>query len=148
MLAFRPRTFYVQRMSPTSEKRLLQAAVAAGGAFSLFFAGLSIARGVEVLFPGDPAVPVNLDSHFRYLSGIFLGVILAFYSCVPDIERKGSRFRLVGGLVICGGLARLAGVALSGAPGPGHLYGLGMELIVTPMLLIWQARVARRCSAG
>lgn len=132
-------------MTPLVEKRLLQAAIVLGGGFSLFFAGTSVIDGVNVLAPGDPRANVNLDSHFRYLSGIFLGVILAFYSCVPDIERKGPRFRLVGAFVVCGGLARLIGLLVNGLPGQGHLYGLGMELFVTPMLMLWQARISRRC---
>ena len=132
-------------MTPLIEKRLLQAAIVLGGAFSLFFAGTSVIEGVDVLAPGDPRANVNLDSHFRYLSGIFLGVILAFYSCVPDIENKGPRFRLVGAFVVCGGLARLIGLLVYGVPGQGHLYGLGMELFVTPMMMLWQTRIARRC---
>jgi len=132
-------------MTPLSEKRLLQVAILAGGAFSLFFAGASVIEGVHVLQPGDPRADVDLDSHFRYLSGIFLGVILAIYSCVPDIERRGPRFRLVGAFVVCGGLARLIGLLVNGVPGLGHIYGLGMELFVTPMLMLWQARIARRC---
>ena len=131
-------------MTPMTEKRLLQAAVALGGAFSLFFAGTSVIEGVRVLMAGDPRLDVDLDSHFRYLSGIFLGAILALYSCIPAIERKGPRFRLVGALIVCGGLARLLGLLINGVPGDGHLYGLVMELFVTPMLLLWQARVARR----
>ncbi|HZF42500.1 MAG TPA: DUF4345 domain-containing protein [Sphingomonadaceae bacterium] len=135
-------------MTPMTEKRLLQVAVALGGAFSLFFAGTSVIEGMRVLTVGDPRLDIDLDSHFRYLSGIFLGAILALYSCIPAIERKGSRFRLVGVLIVCGGLARLLGLLINGVPGNGHLYGLAMELFVTPMLLLWQARVARRFTAA
>ena len=135
-------------MTPPAEKRLLQIAVALGGAYSLAFGALSVVQGASVLLPGDDPAPVNLDSHFRYLSGIFLAAIVAFYACVPGIERKGARFRLLGGLVICGGLARLGGVAANGAPGTGHLVGLGLELVLTPTLLLWQARVARRMKNG
>lgn len=131
-------------MTPPFEKRLLQAALVLGGAFSLVFAVASVTQGVSVLLPGDRADARDLDSHFRYLSGIFLGALIVFYSCVPDVERKGPRLRLVGGLVILGGLGRLIGVLTLGLPGIGHLYGLVMELVVTPLLLLWQARVARR----
>lgn len=130
-------------MTPTSEKRLLQAALIAGGAFSLFVAVASVVNGTTAVAPRAP-VPLGLDSHFRYLSGIFLGALVAMYSCVPDIERKGSRLRLIGALIVCGGLARLIGVAAMGMPGWGHRYGLVMELVVTPLILLWQARLARR----
>lgn len=131
-------------MTPTFEKRLLQAAIIVGAGVSILFALSSIARGVAVLMPGGPGANINLDSHFRYLSGIFLGVLIAFYSCVPDVERKGPRLRLLGLFVVAGGLARLLGAVTVGMPGGGHIYGLGMELVVTPLLLLWQTRVARR----
>lgn len=125
------------------EKRLLQAALAIGGAFSLFVATSSVTRGVAAITRDGP-VALGLDSHFRYLSGIFLGALIAMYSCIPDIERKGERLRLIGGLIVCGGLARLIGVLAMGLPGWGHRYGLVMELVVTPLILLWHSRVARR----
>lgn len=130
-------------MNPISEKRLLQTAVVAGGAFSLLFAAQSLVSGVGVLHL-DPRSNVDLDSHFRYLSGIFLGALVAVYSCVASIERKGRRFRLLGALIVCGGLGRLASLFVAGVPGQGHQYGLAMELLVTPLLVLWQARVASR----
>ena len=92
-------------------------------------------------------VPPDLDSHFRYLSGIFLMLGFAFASTVPAIERQGPRFRLLGAMVVMGGLARALSWATVGAPGTGHRLGLVMELVVVPLLMLWQARVARRCAA-
>ena len=85
-----------------------------------------------------------MESHFRYLSGLFLGMGIGFASCVPGIERKGGRFRLLGMMVVLGGLARLLSLFTTGAPSVGHQVGLCIELIVVPLLLAWQARVARR----
>lgn len=130
-------------MTPLVEKRLLQVAIVVGGAFSLFVALASAFNGVAFLTRGAP-VDIDLDSHFRYLSGIFLGALIAMYSCVPDVERNGARLRLIGGLIVCGGIARLLGVVAFGLPGVGHRYGLVMELIFTPLILLWQLRVARR----
>lgn len=138
------RTIYEARMTAAAEKRFLQVAILLSGACSLSFATLSVVQGADILLRGNFPGQVNLDSHFRYLSGIFLGVLVALYSCVPGIERKGPRFRLLGALVICGGLARLAGLLAGEVPGQGHLIGLGLELLVTPALLLWQTRVARR----
>ena len=86
----------------------------------------------------------DVDSHFRYLCGIFFVVGLAFASCVPAIERKGARFRLLGAMVVAGGLSRLLSLALVGPPSFGHRFGLVMELGVVPLLMLWQARIARR----
>ena len=86
----------------------------------------------------------DLDSHFRYLSGIFLALGIAFASCIPAVEAKTGRFRLLGAMVVAGGLARLVSLAALGVPGGGMRFGLVMELAVVPALLLWQARLARR----
>ena len=91
----------------------------------------------------DPPWPADLDSHFRFLSGVFLGVGIGFYTCIPDIERKTGRARLLAGLIVIGGLARLFSLILVGAPSAGHMVGLVMELIVVPLLILWQARIAK-----
>ena len=92
----------------------------------------------------DPPWPADLDSHFRFLSGVFLAVGLVFYSCIPAIERKTGRFRLAASLIVAGGLARLWSVLIAGAPSAGHLAGLGMELVVVPLLVLWQATLSPR----
>ena len=84
-----------------------------------------------------PIAPtVDLDSHFRYLSGIFLGVGLIFYATIPAIERKTTLFRVAAALVALGGLARLVSLLSVGAPSVGHLVGLGLELVVVPLLAL------------
>lgn len=132
-------------MKPGIERRLLQIAIALACLVPLTMGGLSVVRGVEVLKGVAPAP--DLDSHFRYLSGIFLGLGIAFATCVPAIERKGPRFRLLGAMVVAGGLARLLSWYVVGAPGFGHRFGLAMELGVVPLLMLWQWRVARINSA-
>jgi len=90
----------------------------------------------------DPPWPADLDSHFRFLSGVFAAVGVGFYSTVPDIERKGARFRLLAALVIAGGVGRLLSLVVMGSPSAGHLAGLAMELLVVPLLVLWQWRLA------
>jgi hypothetical protein len=126
------------------ERRLLQAVVAAACLVPLTTGGSSIVRGVAFLKGVPSLVPADLDSHFRYLSGIFFALGIAFGTCVPAIERKGPRFRMLGAMVIAGGLARALSWAEIGAPSHGHQLGLVMELGVVPLLMLWQAAVARR----
>jgi len=128
-------------MTPAAERRLLQAAAAIACLVPLAAGTAGVVRGAA--FAGGPPL-ADLDSHFRYLSGIFLGVGVAFASCVPAIERRGARFRMLGAFVIAGGLARLLSLVEVGVPSAGHRFGLTMELGVVPLLLLWQARVARR----
>ena len=127
-------------MAIARERKLLQQAV---GFLSLIpvSAGLfGVLFGPEGLL-GD-RVSVSADSHFRYLSGLLLGLGLCFWSTVPDIEAKTGRFRLLTLLVVIGGLARLLGLAVTGVPSFFMLGGLAIELVVTPVLCLWQTRIA------
>ena len=121
---------------------MLQAVVALACIVPLTAGSAGILRGAGWLAHG-PVAP-DLDSHFRYMSGIFLGVGIAFASCVPRIEMKGARMLMLVAFVVLGGCARLLSLLQVGAPSAGNQFGLVMELAVTPCLGLWQARLARR----
>jgi hypothetical protein len=125
------------------EKRLFQTVVALACVVPLVTGASGVLHGPQWI-RGAGGAPVDLDSHFRYMSGIFLGVGIAFASCIPAIEAKSARFRMLGAFVVLGGLARLLSLAETGVPSRGHLLGLGMELVVVPCLIAWQAGLARR----
>ncbi|MGF9763742.1 DUF4345 domain-containing protein [Microvirga sp. 0TCS3.31] len=123
------------------ERRLLQQSIA-------IVATIPVAIGLYgVLFgqalTGD-AVSISAESHFRYLSGLLLGIGLCFWSTLPSIEIHTGRVRLLTLLVVIGGLSRLIGLALTGLPSLFMLGGLFVELIVAPVLCLWQTRVANR----
>lgn len=122
-------------------KRLLQIVLAVLSLSPLSFGTLGALKGGAWLAHGMPVHP-DLDSHFRYVSGIFLFLGVALLTCIPRIEERTERFRLIAFAVMLGGLARLVGVLTEGAPGTAHLVGLGVELIVTPLVVVWQARVS------
>jgi hypothetical protein len=131
-------------MTPAIERRLLQLVVASACLVPLAAGGTGMIRGATMIHGLHPPVPIDLDSHYRYLSGLLLGIGLAFAFCIPSIERRGALFRPLGLIVILGGLARLLGLVANGVPGAGHVFGLAMELGAMPLLLLWQARIERR----
>jgi hypothetical protein len=124
------------------EKQALQIAVALGSLVPIMagIAGMLVGPrmlGSVVIASGD------LDSHFRYLSGLLLGIGIGYASTIPRIETHGRRFRLLTGIVLVGGLSRLLSLAIVGVPSPSIVAALVMELLVTPALAFWQWRVAR-----
>lgn len=129
-----------------TERRLLQGVVAILALVPICAGGAGVLLGPGFLVP-SPSWPTDLDSHFRYLSGIFLALGLTFWATVPAIERRAGLFRLACALVTVGGLARLGSLLAVGVPGWPHLGGLVLELIVVPALALWQTRVAHRYRA-
>ena len=130
-------------MRYATERRLLQGAVAIAGLVPVSAGAAGVLLGVAMM-PGAAATAHDLDSHLRYLSGLLLGIGLVFWSRVPAIEKGPGLFRVLAAIVVVGGLARLLGVLLAGSLSLPMQLALVMELVVTPLLAVWQARVAGR----
>jgi hypothetical protein len=130
-------------VSPLTEKRLLQAVMTITLLLPLSAALAGTIGGPQFL-GHPPVIPTDLDSHFRYVSGLFLGMLLLFASCIPNVERHGARLRMLAFMVFIGGLFRFYSMVAIGLPSLGHRIGLGIELVELPLILLWQARVARR----
>jgi hypothetical protein len=120
-----------------TSKRLFQACVAIAGLVPVIAGAWGVLGGLQ---GGDAA---GLMSQERYLSGLLLGIGLAFWSTIPGIETKASTFRLLTAIVVVGGLCRLLGVELGDGLSASIAGPLVMELTVTPLLCLWQARLAR-----
>jgi hypothetical protein len=128
-----------------TQKRLLQIVIAIAGlipATAGMWGGL---KGIAMLgYWGD----VGVDSHFRYLSGLLLGIGVAYWSAIPEIERQGARISLLTLIVVTGGFFRAFGMLVDGSPGPIMTGALIVELVVAPLVYLWQLRVARDVPAG
>lgn len=123
-------------MDPRLEHRLLQLAV-------FVAACVPVSAGFWGVMGGVATRNLTGESHARYLSGLLLGIGLAYWACVPVIARCGAVFRTLTAIVVLGGLARLAGGFMATGFSPVVAGPLGMELAVTPLLALWRERVAR-----
>ena len=118
-----------------TERRRLQIAVAMA-------AGVPVGVGLWGVLAGVGAPGAFADSQYRYLSGLLVGVGFSFWAMVPAIERRAWPFRMLGAIVVLGGMARLGSFLASGGS-QAVLAALAMELIVTPILVLWRERVER-----
>ena len=120
-------------------RRALQVAVAIAGLVPVTAGAAGAFDPTLLELAGSP----HALSHAAYLSGLLLGIGVAFWSTIPAIETKSGRFALLASLVMLGGLARLFTAVRLGVWAPSVAWPLVMELGVTPALWLWQQRVAR-----
>jgi hypothetical protein len=123
------------------ERKLLQAAVAVAG-----FAGVLLGL-TGVLFGtlhADLSGDVVLDGYVRFGKGVLLAIGLIYWSCVPQVERRGERISLVTFILVFGTLSRLFSVVGHGVPTLGIVANLIAGLILVPLLWLWQRHVAAR----
>jgi hypothetical protein len=90
--------------------------------------------------------PAEAESHFRYLSGLLLGLGCGFAWCALALPKRRQVFTILCGVVLVGGLGRLLGLVVGPLPPWPHLAALVMELGVTPALWLW-ARAASQTAA-
>ena len=126
------------------QRRILQIVVVICSFVPILGGGSGILFGPAIVNPDHASV--FADSHYRYLSGLLLGIGIAFLATVPRIEDYRARFRLLAAIVVIGGLGRLLSVILHGAADWPSLFALVMELAVTPAIAVWQGRVAAASS--
>ncbi len=127
-------------MASHTEYRAFQIAVGIAGIVPVGagLAGVLLGPGMLGLSGG----PAGLDSHVRYLSGLLLGIGLIFWAMIPTIDRRKTIVRTLTLVVVVGGLGRLFGFFERGLPDTGNTLAIGMELVVTPLLCLWQGRLA------
>jgi Domain of unknown function (DUF4345) len=122
------------------ERKLLQFAFALAGLALVVFGLAGVLFGANFM---DLSGNVVMDSYFRFLKGMLLAIGLIYWSSVPDIERHGERIAIVTFILVLGAVPRLIAVIGHGVPTIGILVGLTGELIVAPLLWLWQRQVAR-----
>lgn len=116
-----------------------------------------IGGGIRGIIEGAPkGMPLHFEAvsavtaEFRFLSTVWLVAGLVILWIIPRVEKETGAFRVVGAAIILGGLSRIISLA---SLGPFHddssLYiFMGLEIGLTPLLLIWQSYVAKAYKAS
>ena len=91
------------------------------------------------------SLPPNtlLDSNLRFFGGVWLGVGVAMYSIIPNIEQQTGLFRALWGMIFMGGIGRLISMLVVGLPPVPFVGFTALEIVGAPLIVLWQARVAK-----
>ena len=120
-------------------QKLVPIVVAVLGVVAIVTGLIAVIGGPAAEFGGKAAVP-SVDSQFRYANYLWLaaGVILIWTSRKPLERALVTRTILV--VAAVAGLGRLTSLIVVGVPAPFYLVTMGLELIVTPLIIVWHAR--------
>jgi hypothetical protein len=127
------------------QRRLLQIAVALAGLIGVGFGLAGVVFGTALVdFFDDGAI----DSSVRFYKGMLLAIGVIYWSCIPDIERRGERMSLVTFILVCGAASRLMAVVGHGVANLGMVLSLIAGLVLVPLLWLWQRHVAQAAQRG
>lgn len=82
-------------VSPSAERRLFQIVVLLGTMVPILAGGAGAFEG-PAMIKGLVKSSPDLESHFRHLSGLLLGIGIAVVFCIRDIERRAPLFNALG----------------------------------------------------
>lgn len=86
---------------------------------------------------------IPLDSHFRYLSGLPIGLGFLLLRSLPHIEHDATDLRRVTLLIFIGGLGRLWGLITAGRDRNSVVVTLS-ELFVLPLVCVYQNYIQKK----
>jgi len=131
-------------------RRALQAFTLLVGLATIGLGSVQLLFGVDSPVYAGADVPHSpiLDSNLRFFGGMALGLGLVLVWIVPSIERRTNLFRAVWLCAWIGGVGRLVSVFAVASPGTALLAFTVLEVIGAPLLVAWQARVARAAAVG
>ncbi len=89
-------------------------------------------------------LPTNalLDGNLRFLSGLWLGLGLAVFWLIPNIEQHTVLYRVLWIMIFLGGVGRLLSMVFVGMPPIPFIAFTALEIVGAPLFVIWQSRVA------
>jgi hypothetical protein len=120
--------------------RVVSAAPLLIGAFHIIH-GPAADAALGANMPPEVLADAVLDSQSRFYGAIFMGYGAFSYISLTALAHHAATFRVVGGFLVLGGLARLLSLVLRGYPGPSIAALIAVELGLVPLILWWHSRV-------
>jgi hypothetical protein len=125
-------------------RRALQIITALLGAIPVITGGLTMFGLADPLYASAHlTVNVLLDSNLRFFGGVWLGLGLAVWWLVPSIEKRGTVYRIIWGMIFLGGIGRVFSIIFAGVPPLPFVAFTILELVGAPLLIAWQYRLEK-----
>ena len=129
------------------ECRLFQLTIFLLSLVPIMEVSMAFTQGPGYLFPDGGSYPNDLDNQYRYVTGTYLAVTFAIWWTLGNIEERIVPIRIVCAAVFIGGIGRLISIQAVGMPeSPDYLVGAFIELVLVPLLLLWQVRLRRKAT--
>lgn len=127
--------------SPGS-RRALQVTLALLALIPMGTGLMDVLGGVHALPTPQVSTP-TLESNYRFLATIWVGVGLVILWVIPRVETRLLPFRAICAISVAGGLVRLLSMAVVGVPHQIFVWACASELVAPPLMALWQTRVAQ-----
>ena len=130
-------------MSPQRSRQLLQGLLVAVGVTPIATGIYAVLTGTDGI-PGDAAASANIDSELRFFAAFWIAYGVAALRVAAQVERQTLAVRALALVLFAGGIARVVAWIASGRPDALFLVLLALELLIPPLMVSWQSRVARQ----
>jgi hypothetical protein len=85
---------------------------------------------------------ILLDSNLRFFSGVWLGLGIALFSILKNIENETKIFRIIWTCIFLGGIGRLLLILIYGIPPIPFIGFTVLEIVGAPIFIYWQNKIS------
>lgn len=122
--------------------RLLSGVLYVGGAVPIVTGVFAVLTGAEGM-PGQNEASASVESELRFFAVFWIAFGAAVVWAAPRVARETSLVRALMAVLFLGGLARAIAWAAEGRPHGLFIALMAIELVLPPVIVLWQSRVAR-----
>jgi hypothetical protein len=117
-------------------------------------AAVAIVTGVYGVATGSGGIPgthdadASVESELRFLYALWVGYGVALLGVVPRVATATAAVRLLAAILFAAGAARAIAWIDAGRPDTLFVVLMIIELVLPPLVIAWQARVAASFGTG
>ena len=128
-------------------RRAFQGFLALVGVIVIAISLAHMAIGPRAIIGSVPVNPTMAgEDRFFFFAGLFLCSGVALVWCAREVQRKRVYVNLLAAVFFVGGIGRLLGLAIDGAPHAFYLAMLAVELVLPPLMVVVAKRVTEPVS--